>query len=122
MRVTPAPTLAPAAPRPSASPSSPSTSAGGSAFHFQSPRIFFYIDEVFDADIPSRIIDLTRVQGPHSRSQYHPAFVLLLNPLGFGLRTWPSGAASASKARDAWPRSSCARRRAAWPRPCSHGS
>ncbi len=58
----------------------------GLAFHFQSPRLFFYLDEVFDADIPSRIIDLTRVQGPHPRSQYHPLFVLLLNPLGFGLR------------------------------------
>lgn len=59
----------------------------GLAFHIQCPRLFFYLDEVFDADIPSRIIDLTRVQGPHPRSQYHPLFVLLLNPLGFGLRT-----------------------------------
>ena len=58
----------------------------GLAFHLQSPRLFFYLDEVFDADIPSRIIDLTRVQGPHPRSPYHPLFVLLLNPLGFGLR------------------------------------
>lgn len=59
----------------------------GLAFHVQSPRLFHYLDEVFDADIPSRIIDLTRAQGPHPRSQYHPLFVLLLNPLGFGLRT-----------------------------------
>jgi hypothetical protein len=58
----------------------------GLAFHFHSPRLFHYLDQVFDADIPSRIIDLTRVQGPHPRSQYHPLFVLLLNPLGFGLR------------------------------------
>lgn len=58
----------------------------GLAFHVHSPRLFFYLDEVFDADIPSRIIDLTRVQGPHPRSQYHPLFVLLLNPLGFALR------------------------------------
>ena len=26
----------------------------GLAFHMQSPRLFFYLDEVFDADIPGR--------------------------------------------------------------------
>lgn len=58
----------------------------GLAFHLQSPRVFRYLDQVFDADIPSRVIDLTRPQGPHPRAAYHPLFLLLLNPLGFGLR------------------------------------
>ncbi len=58
----------------------------GLAFHIQSPRVFRYLDQVFDADIPSRVIDLTRPQGPHPRAAYHPLFLLLLNPLGFALR------------------------------------
>jgi len=58
----------------------------GLAFHLKSPRLFYYLDEAFDADIPSRIMDLTRPQGPHLRAQFHPLFVLLLNPLGFALR------------------------------------
>lgn len=58
----------------------------GLAFHLQSPRVFRYLDQVFDADIPSRVIDLTRPQGPHPRAAYHPLFLLLLNPLGFALR------------------------------------
>ena len=58
----------------------------GLAFHFASPRLFYYLDQLFDADVPSRIMDLTRPQGPHLRAQFHPLFVLLLNPLGFALR------------------------------------
>jgi len=58
----------------------------GLAFHLRSPRLFYYLDEAFDADIPSRIMDLTRPQGPHLRTQFHPLFVLLLNPLGFAVR------------------------------------
>ncbi len=58
----------------------------GLAFHLRSPRLFYYLDEAFDADIPSRIIDLTRPQGPHLRAQFHPLFVLLLNPIGVALR------------------------------------
>lgn len=58
----------------------------GLAFHLRSPRLFYYLDQLADADIPSRIMDLTRPQGPHLRAQFHPLFVLLLNPLGFGLR------------------------------------
>ena len=58
----------------------------GLAFHLRSPRLFYYLDEAFDADIPSRIMDLTRPQGPHLRAQFHPLFVLLLNPIGVALR------------------------------------
>ncbi len=58
----------------------------GLAFHLRSPRLFYYLDEAFDADIPSRIMDLTRPQGPHLRAQFHPLFVLLLNPVGVALR------------------------------------
>ncbi len=31
-------------------------------------------------------MDLTRPQGPHLRAQFHPLFVLLLNPIGVALR------------------------------------
>jgi hypothetical protein len=48
---------------------------------------FAYLDQLFDADVPSRIIDITRFAGPHHRTQYHPLFVLLLNPAGVLLRT-----------------------------------
>jgi hypothetical protein len=58
----------------------------GLAFHLRSPRLFYYLDQAFDADVPSRIMDLTRPQGPHLRAQFHPLFVLLLNPIGFALR------------------------------------
>jgi Family of unknown function (DUF6080) len=58
----------------------------GLSFHFRAPRLFARIDLVFDADVPSRIIDLTRVGGAHYRTQLHPLFVLLLNPLGLLLR------------------------------------
>ncbi len=60
--------------------------ACGLAFHRTSPRAFAYLDQLFDADIPSRIIDLTRFSGPHHRTQFHPLFVLLLNPLGVALK------------------------------------
>ena len=39
----------------------------GLAFHLRSPRLFYYLDQAFDADIPSRIMDLTRPQGPHPK-------------------------------------------------------
>ena len=58
----------------------------GLSLHFQAPRLFHYLDQVFDADVPARVIDLTRPQGPHHRTHYHPLLVVLLNPLGFGLR------------------------------------
>ena len=56
--------------------------ACGIALQREAPRAFAYLDQLFDADVPSRIIDLTRLSGPHHRTQYHPLFVLLLNPLG----------------------------------------
>jgi hypothetical protein len=58
----------------------------GFALHSRAPRLFARLDLVFDADVPSRIIDLTRVGGAHYRTQVHPLFVLLLNPLGVLLR------------------------------------
>jgi hypothetical protein len=54
--------------------------------HLRVPRLFARLDLVFDADVPSRIIDLTRVGGAHYRTQVHPLFVLVLNPLGLLLR------------------------------------
>jgi hypothetical protein len=58
----------------------------GLAFHRARPMAFAYLDQLFDADVPSRVIDLTRFAGPHTRTQYHPLFVLLLNPLGLALK------------------------------------
>jgi hypothetical protein len=58
----------------------------GITLHTRAPRVFTRLDLVFDADVPSRIIDLTRVGGAHYRTQLHPLFVLLLNPLGLLLR------------------------------------
>src|SRR5262249_1756087 len=58
----------------------------GLAFHRTTPMPFAYLAELFAADVPSRIIALTRFAGPHSRTQYHPLFVLLLNPVGVALR------------------------------------
>jgi hypothetical protein len=52
----------------------------------RAPRLFARLDLAFDADLPSRIIDLTRLEGAHYRTQLHPLFVLLLNPLGLALR------------------------------------
>jgi hypothetical protein len=52
----------------------------------QAPRLFARLDLAFDADVPSRIIDLTRAGGAHYRTQVHPLFVLLLNPIGLLLR------------------------------------
>jgi hypothetical protein len=64
----------------------------GLAFHVQAPRLFRHMDQVFDADIPARIIDLTRHQGPHDRTPFHPLFVLLLTPLGMAVRGVLQGA------------------------------
>jgi hypothetical protein len=61
-------------------------SAVGVAFHRRAPMAFAYLDQLFDADVPSRIIDITRFAGPHHRTQYHPLFVLFLNPVGVFLR------------------------------------
>jgi len=58
----------------------------GLTLHLRAPRIFTRLDLAFDADVPSRIIDLTRVGGAHYRTQLHPLFVLLLNPPGLLLR------------------------------------
>jgi hypothetical protein len=58
----------------------------GLTLHFRAPKLFVRLDLAFDADVPSRIIDLTRVGGAHYRTQLHPLFVLLLNPLGLLLR------------------------------------
>src|SRR5262245_64999429 len=58
----------------------------GVAFHRNAPMAFAYLDQIFDADVPSRIIDLTRFAGPHHRTQYHPLLVLLLNPVGVALK------------------------------------
>jgi hypothetical protein len=60
--------------------------ACGITFYLQAPRVLRHIDQLFDADIPSRVIDLTHAQGEHERTQLHPLFVLLLNPLGYSLR------------------------------------
>jgi hypothetical protein len=63
----------------------------GLAFHMRAPRVFHYTDQVFDADIPTRIMDLARFGGPH-RTRLHPLFVLLLNPIGQALRAGLRGA------------------------------
>lgn len=60
---------------------------GGLLFQRAAPRAYRYLDELFDADVPSRIIDLTRFAGPHYRTHLHPLFLLLLNPLGVGLKS-----------------------------------
>jgi hypothetical protein len=61
-------------------------SAVGVAFHRRAPMAFAYLDQLFDADVPSRVIDITRFTGPHHRTQYHPLFVLFLNPVGVLLK------------------------------------
>jgi hypothetical protein len=58
----------------------------GLAFHSAAPRALRDLDQLFDADVPSRIVDLTRYEGPHDRTQFHPLYVLLLNPPGQALR------------------------------------
>jgi hypothetical protein len=58
----------------------------GIALQRSAPMAFAYLDQLFDADVPSRVIDLTRFAGPHHRTQYHPLFVLLLNPVGVALK------------------------------------
>jgi hypothetical protein len=58
----------------------------GVALQRTAPMAFAYLDQLFDADVPSRVIDLTRFAGPHQRTQYHPLFVLLLNPMGVALK------------------------------------
>ncbi|HKC14036.1 MAG TPA: hypothetical protein VKI41_18575 [Vicinamibacteria bacterium] len=63
----------------------------GLAFHIRAPRVFHYTDQVFDADIPTRIMDLARFGGPH-RTRLHPLFVLLLNPIGQAVRAGLRGA------------------------------
>ena len=63
----------------------------GLAFHIRAPRVFQYTDQVFDADIPTRIMDLARFGGPH-RTRLHPLFVLLLNPIGQAVRAGIRGA------------------------------
>jgi hypothetical protein len=63
----------------------------GLAFHIRAPRVFHYTDQVFDADIPTRIMDLARFGGPH-RTRLHPLFVLLLNPIGQLVRAGLRGA------------------------------
>jgi hypothetical protein len=63
----------------------------GLAFHMRAPRVFQYTDQVFDADIPTRIMDLARFGGPH-RTRLHPLFVLLLNPIGQAVRAGLRGA------------------------------
>jgi hypothetical protein len=59
----------------------------GVAFHRASPMAFAYLDQLFDADVPSRVIDMTRFAGPHHRTQFHPLFVLVTNPPGVALKT-----------------------------------
>jgi hypothetical protein len=65
----------------------------------RAPRLFGRLDLAFDADLPSRIIDLTRVGGAHYRTQLHPLFVLLLNPVGLVLRALLRGAGSEASGR-----------------------
>jgi hypothetical protein len=60
--------------------------ACGATFYMRAPRVFRHLDQIFDADIPSRVIDLTHAQGGHERTELHPLFVLLLNPIGHSLR------------------------------------
>ncbi len=57
----------------------------GLAFHIRAARVFYYTDQLFDADIPTRIMELARFGGPH-RTRLHPLFALLLNPIGQALR------------------------------------
>jgi hypothetical protein len=58
----------------------------GFLFCTRAPRASRYVDEMFDADVPSRVIALTHPQAAYERTAPHPFFVLLLNPLGFALR------------------------------------
>src|SRR5687767_12903924 len=60
--------------------------ASGLLFHFRAPVLFEHLDQVWDADLTTRIADLTRRQGPHEHAPFHPLFVLLLNPPGRLLR------------------------------------
>ncbi len=60
--------------------------AAGLTFYFEAPRVFRKLDQIFDMDVPSRSIDLTRQEGAHHRTRFHPLYVLLLNPLGQSLR------------------------------------
>jgi hypothetical protein len=71
----------------------------GLTLQARAPRLFMRLDLAFDADLPSRIIDLTRVGGAHYRTQLHPLFVLLLNPLGLLLRAGLRGLGIESSGR-----------------------
>jgi hypothetical protein len=57
----------------------------GLTFFLRAARVFYFTDQVFDADIPTRIMDLARFGGPH-RTRLHPLFALLLNPIGQAVR------------------------------------
>jgi len=71
----------------------------GLHLHQEAPRLFARLDLAFDADVPSRIIDLTRAGGAHYRTQLHPLFVLLLNPIGLLLRALLRGLGTESSGR-----------------------
>lgn len=71
----------------------------GLALSDRAPRLFGRLDLAFDADVPSRIIDLTRVGGAHYRTRLHPLFVLLLNPMGLGLRALLRGVGADASGR-----------------------
>jgi hypothetical protein len=58
----------------------------GLKFYFETPRVFRKLDQIFDMDVPSRSIDLTRWQGAHHRTRFHPLYVILLNPIGQSMR------------------------------------
>jgi hypothetical protein len=58
----------------------------GLALQAWAPRLYVELDQAFDADLGSWIVDLARPQGPHSRTAVHPLSVLLLNPAGSGIR------------------------------------
>jgi hypothetical protein len=71
----------------------------GIHLHVHAPRLFARLDLAFDADVPSRIIDLTRAGGAHYRTQLHPLFVLLLNPIGLAVRALLRGLGTESSGR-----------------------
>jgi len=58
----------------------------GGLFCLRAPRAYRYLDEMFDADIPSRVNDLTHPQAVYERTAPHQFLVLLLNPFGFAIR------------------------------------
>jgi len=56
------------------------------AFFTRAPRLFDHLDQLFDADLGTWAIALTRPHGPHGLNLVHPLIPLLLLPWGTALR------------------------------------